>query len=363
MTLILITLVVSSGLSAGAVALVLKLSHKKEWYDHINDRKIHTDNIPRLGGLGFAGAFLVVLAAVGIRYGSIGTDVFRYIPCFAAMVITLFSGAYDDFRPMAPRYKFLLQVIATLCVIIPGFTFDKLFHTGNGFLNTLPYLTYPVTFLWIVGITNAFNLIDGVDGLAGGISALIAFFFGLIFFSYAGWNAKSVIFCACLVGVLIGFLIFNLPLPKAKLFMGDCGSQFLGITLALIPLMKTSSPNSPSALPVIYAAAVFAIPIFDTVAAVWRRLRDRKKIYDPDRSHLHHKLINLGFGSRGVIAILYSLQIVIGTLTFIAVRLEGIASVCFLGAAYFVALAFFSTVHFVNRAATLRKAEVEENPS
>jgi UDP-GlcNAc:undecaprenyl-phosphate GlcNAc-1-phosphate transferase len=362
LTVILIVFAASVVLSTGSVLLVLRLSHRKEWYDHIDERKIHTGNIPRLGGIGFSVAFFLMLAVIALKSGSLTANL-RFLPCIAAMILAMLSGAYDDFHPMSPRAKLFLQLIAALCVLIPGFTFDRILNTGGGFLTDLGYLAYPVTFLWVVGLTNGFNLIDGVDGLAGGVSAIIAFFLGLIFLTINvsdNMATKSVLLCAALFGVLVGFLIFNAPIPRAKIFMGDCGSQFLGFTLALLPLMKET--NDLTSLPVLYAAALFAIPIFDTTAAVWRRLRDGKKIYDPDKSHLHHKLINLGLGARGVDALIYSLQIVLGALTFIAVHLEGVSSLLVLGAAYFIALSFFAVIHFMNRALNTREAEISPPP-
>jgi UDP-GlcNAc:undecaprenyl-phosphate GlcNAc-1-phosphate transferase len=336
----------SIALSVCAVALILKICHRKGWYDHLDERKIHSGNIPRMGGIGFTLAFFVIMTAIGIVYKISGVDVVRFFPCAAAMIITLLSGVYDDFRPMSPRYKLLIQIAAALCVTIPGFTFERLLYGGTGILTDLGIFSYPITILWVVGLTNAINLMDGVDGLAGGLSALIVFFLGLIFFYFAGVS-KSVFLCACLLGVLIGFLAFNAPFPRAKIFMGDGGSQFLGLTLALLVVMKDQF--KPSSLPVFYAAALFAIPILDTTAAVWRRLRDGKKIYDPDKSHLHHKLLNLGLNARGVISVVFGLQIILGVLTFISVRLEGAPSLLVLGAAYFIALSFFIAIHFLNR--------------
>ena len=351
---LIIIFIISVVLSVGIVAFVLKLSHRKGWFDHIDERKIHYGNIPRLGGVGFSAAFLIIIAGLSILYLFRGADVIQYWPCAAAIIIMIISGVYDDFRPMSPGYKFLLQLVAAICVLIPGFTFDSLIYSGGGFLTDLGILKYPVTLLWVVGLANAINLIDGVDGLAGGLSALTAFFLGLIFFSYAGIS-KSVLLCACLFGVLIGFLFFNAPFPKAKIFMGDCGSQFLGFTLALLPLMK--DPVTPSSLPVFYAAVLFAIPIFDTISAVWRRLRDGKKISDPDKAHIHHKLLNLGLSVKGINAVIYSLQIIIGILTFIAVQhyANTKLSLSFLGGAYLLAMAFFIVVHFMNRAINNKK--------
>ena len=353
MIVLLLVLIFSTAFSVAAVALVLRLSHRKGWYDHIDERKIHSGDVPRIGGIGFAVAFLLFITCAGIVYAGKGLDVLKYWPCAVAMVIIVLSGVYDDFRPMEPKYKLILQIIAGICVLIPGFTFDRIIYFGGGFLTNLGFWEYPVTLLWVVGLANAINLIDGVDGLAGGLSALIAFFLGLIFFSFVGVS-KAVILCACLFGVLIGFLIFNAPIPRAKIFMGDCGSQFLGFTLALLPIMK--EPDTHSSLPVLYAAALFVIPIFDTIAAVWRRLRDGKKISDPDKSHLHHKLINLGLSARGVDGLIFTLQIIIGILTFIAVHLDGSPSLFVIGAVYLLALAFFTVVHFMNRAFDNRKA-------
>jgi len=344
-----LVLFISVVFSVFAVSLVLRISHHKEWYDNIDERKIHSGDIPRLGGIGFGSVFFIIAAAMSIFYGTKGINVIRFIPCGIAMAFILVSGAYDDFRTVSPRYKILFQLASAVLVLITGFDFDRLLYIGGGIFTNLGYYKIPITILWIVGITNAFNLIDGVDGLAGGISVNIAFFLGLIYFSYSG-ASKSVILCTCLIGVIIGFLVFNAPLPRAKIFMGDCGSQFLGFTLAILPLMKES--DRPSSLPLFYTAALFLIPVFDTVAAIWRRIRDGKNIYDPDKSHLHHKLINMGLNAKKVDALIFSVQIIIGIFTFIAIRKEeeGFISLVILGAVYLFVLAFFISIHFINRA-------------
>jgi UDP-GlcNAc:undecaprenyl-phosphate/decaprenyl-phosphate GlcNAc-1-phosphate transferase len=357
---LIIVFVISVVFSVCAVSLVLRISHRKEWYDNIDERKIHSGNIPRLGGIGFGSAFFIIAAGISVYFGIKGSDVTRFIPCGIAMVFIMVSGAYDDFRPMPPSYKLLLQLVLAVLIIYKGFDFDRLIYSGGGFLTNIGYVSIPITALWIVGITNAFNMIDGVDGLAGGVSAIIAFFLGLIYFNFSPEASKSVILCVCLIGVLIGFLIFNAPFPRAKIFMGDCGSQFLGFTLALLPLMKES--DKPASLPLFYAASLFLIPILDTTAAVWRRIRDGKKIYDPDKSHLHHKLINMGLDAKKVDIIIFSVQIIIGIFTFIAVRKEKegyiLKSLIVLGAGYLFALAFFIVIHFLNRSAMKKNPEL-----
>jgi UDP-GlcNAc:undecaprenyl-phosphate GlcNAc-1-phosphate transferase len=351
-----VVFVTSFVLAIIAVALVLRLSHKKSWYDQVNERKIHTGDIPRLGGIGFATAFVITAFFTNFFVDTGGFGL-RFLPVLLAMILIFVSGVYDDFRPLAPRYKLLIQFVAALGVLIPGFTFHRILYPGWGFLSDLNWLRYPLTFVWIVGLTNAINFIDGIDGLAGGVSVLAALTFAFIAFSFSESNS-TVLFCICLAGALGGFLVFNAPFPQAKIFMGDGGSQFLGFTLALLPLIEERS--SPAALPVPYAAALLAIPIFDTIAAVWRRLRDGKRIDSPDKSHIHHKLMNLTLSARRADGVLWGLQIVLGVLAYLSVRTGGWLSLVILGAAYLVIITFFTTIHFLNRRA-MRLLREREN--
>jgi UDP-GlcNAc:undecaprenyl-phosphate GlcNAc-1-phosphate transferase len=343
---VLVIFCVSFALSLGAVALVLHLSHKKAWYDHVNERKIHSGKIPRLGGIGFAMAFILVAFYIIFFVGK-ETFGLRFLPVLLAIILVFVSGVYDDFRPMAPRYKLFFQIVAACCVIIPGYTFHRVFYADWLFLSELNWVRYPITFLWIVGLTNAINFIDGLDGLAAGISALTALSFAAIF-SFSP-SASTILLAACLTGVLAGFFVFNAPFPKAKIFMGDGGSQFLGFTLALLPLIE--KPESPAALPLSYAAALMAIPIFDTIAAVWRRLRDGRRIDSPDRKHIHHKLMNLKLDAPKVDLVLYGIQIILGILVYFAVKIKGLAALELLGLAFLVIITFFVTIHFLNRRA------------
>jgi UDP-GlcNAc:undecaprenyl-phosphate GlcNAc-1-phosphate transferase len=282
-----------------------------------------------------------------------GSPEIRFVPVLVSMLFILISGVYDDFKPLPPRNKLLIQILAALCVIIPGYTFYRLFLFNAGPFSS-PWFLYPLSFIWIVGITNAMNFIDGVDGLAGGVSAIAALTYGAIFI-YFSHSSLAILLCISLAAVTGGFLVFNLPLPKAKIFMGDGGSQFLGFLLAILPLIETRG-GANFRLPLIYAAALLLIPIFDTIAAIWRRLREGRRIDSPDKLHIHHKLMNLGLQARGVDAILYGLQILIGVLVFISLNFEGVLSLIILGIAYCVGLTFFSVIHFMNRRVVQRIA-------
>ncbi|MDR1574684.1 MAG: undecaprenyl/decaprenyl-phosphate alpha-N-acetylglucosaminyl 1-phosphate transferase [Treponema sp.] len=334
-----------------AVGLILRLSHKKSWYDHVGGRKIHNGHVPRLGGVGFAVIFIIIAAVISFSTRK-AEYTLRFLPCLLALSITLVYGVWDDFRPMLSWNKLLLQFIASLCVIIPGYTFRRILYIDAGLLSNLGWLGYPITCLWLVGLANATNFIDGIDGLAGGLSAIIAFFFSYIFFSWAE-TPSAEMFCIALGGVILGFLVFNLPLPRAKIFMGDSGSQFLGFALGMLPLLEEH--DTVAALPVPYAAALLAIPLFDIIAAIWRRLRDGRRLDSPDMGHIHHKLINIGFTTGKVDAILYTLQIILGVLVCISIRLPGIHSIVVLGIAYMAVVVFFAVVHFWNRKVNSRK--------
>jgi UDP-GlcNAc:undecaprenyl-phosphate GlcNAc-1-phosphate transferase len=339
-------------ISCVVVAQVLALSHKKSWYDRIDDRKVHTGDIPRLGGVGFAAAFMCACFAITFVIPRLPAQFFpgatirlSFLFPLAAMALIFAAGVFDDFKPLAPRYKLLIQIVAASLVVAPGHTFHSILFSDLGILGELNWLRYPLTAVWIVGLTNAVNLIDGVDGLAGGVSALAAVFFAVIF-SISSGNSAMALVCLCLAAALAGFLVFNMPFPKAKIFMGDGGAQFLGFVLALLPLIDLG--EEPMRFPLLYAAALLAIPIFDTFAAIWRRIRDRRRIDDPDKLHIHHKLLNLGFNAQGVDAALYALQITLGVLVCQSLRSEGVRSLIFLGAAYVAAAGFFTAIHFVN---------------
>jgi UDP-GlcNAc:undecaprenyl-phosphate GlcNAc-1-phosphate transferase len=214
-----------------------------------------------------------------------------------------------------------------------------------------------------VGLSNAVNLIDGVDGLAGGVSVLAILFYAIIFITLSDTGAVSLL-CLCLAASVLGFLVFNLPVHRekavddcgkteevfrAKIIMGDGGSQFLGCTIAILPLIGRGGTVSES-IPLFYAAALLLIPILDTTSAVWRRLREGRSIFSPDKAHIHHKLMNLGLGAWGVDGVLYSLQALLGILVLLSVHIREM-SYFFLGTAYAAGISFFVVIHFLNRKA------------
>jgi UDP-GlcNAc:undecaprenyl-phosphate GlcNAc-1-phosphate transferase len=359
MTEIIVVITVSFVFSLLTVWMICRVSHKNAWYDKIDERKIHTGDVPRLGGGGFSTVFIAVSMVLIFSRTEIHLGI-RFIPVFIGLCITLVCGILDDFHTLASKTKLLIQCIASLLVIIPAYLFQHLFIFNDNFW-ILTWLRIPLSFLWIVGLTNAINFIDGVDGLAGGVSAIIALTYAVIFASFTN-DGSVTLFCVSLAAAIGGFLVFNLPIPQAKIFMGDGGSQFLGFTLAILPLLDQGPARLN--LPIPYVAALLLIPILDMVSAIWRRLRDGRAIDSPDKAHVHHKLMNLGLNAWGVDGVLYGLQIILGILVFLAVKFQNrlSMSLTFLGCALLIAITFFTTIHFLNRYKTLQARQDVREP-
>ncbi|MBN1835660.1 MAG: undecaprenyl/decaprenyl-phosphate alpha-N-acetylglucosaminyl 1-phosphate transferase [Spirochaetales bacterium] len=301
----LLSAAISLAVSVLLMPLILRLAHHRKWYDAPNRRKIHTALIPRLGG---PGMFLATVAATAIASALSRTLTDgRFAPQLGTRVVFLLAGVlvmhlvglYDDFRNLKAPFKFLLQLLAAAVVAGGGFLIRTL---------TLPYLgtislgwgAYPVTVVWIIAITNAVNLIDGMDGLAGGIACFAALAMGVVaFIQGAGTTA---VLCFALLGSVVGFLIFNYP--PAKIFMGDSGSYFLGFTLAVLPLLGGISKASAFGS-LLVPITLLTVPIVDTVMAVVRRLKEKRSVISPDKEHVHHKLLAMGLTERQILAVIY----------------------------------------------------------
>ncbi len=290
------------------IPLIIKLAHKHRWYDLPDKRKIHTGLIPRLGGVGI---FLSFLFSISISFlvfllskrsfSAINTPKSLFI--IVPLVLIHSVGLVDDFHNLKAITKFLLQIVVASIVTAGGFYIKSLVIPYIGTFN-LGILSYPITVLWIVGLTNALNLVDGMDGLAGGISAFAAFSLGIIMLIKG--NIIGFVLSFAIFGGVIGFLVYNFP--PAKIFMGDSGSLFLGFSLSLIPLI--SLRNSPDGNGILLAATtLFLIPILDTAAAIFRRIKEKRPIYSPDRQHLHHRLLDLGLKERKILGIIYGFSI------------------------------------------------------
>jgi len=311
--------------SAIAIPLIIRIAVRNRWYDLPNGRKVHTSPVPRLGGTGMAAA-LFVSVIVGLVLSMVvnGQRVVagggQLLLALAGFFVIFATGLVDDFFSLPALVKFFLQLAAGVLVALGGFTIDALGLPGLAPLR-LGWMAWPVTALWLVGLSNAMNLVDGVDGFAGAITVTAALALGTCAFVQGRYGAALV--AVCLLGAVAGFLLFNYP--PARIFMGDSGSLLLGFVLASLPLMR--GPSQPDgitlALDLAATVAVLALPVLDTAAAITRRLRSGLPFYHPDKLHLHHKLQALGLSDRTLFLVAMAWGGVLGATALVAVLVGG----------------------------------------
>jgi UDP-GlcNAc:undecaprenyl-phosphate GlcNAc-1-phosphate transferase len=307
--------------------LIMSLSHRMKWYDIPDKRKIHTGLIPRLGGVGMYISVVVVSILSSALYllltGKRGFFQTRYLSILAGFTLVHCVGLFDDFRSLRALPKLSIQIMAGAIIAIGGFTISSISLPYIGTIS-LGILAYPITILWLVGISNALNLVDGMDGLAGGISAFAALSMGII--ALIQQQVLTAMLAFILFGSIVGFLVFNFP--PAKIFMGDCGSLFLGFALAIIPLMGISKAASFSTL--IIPITLLTIPIIDTFAAIIRRIRAGRSIASPDKDHIHHKLLYMGLNERKILFFLYGFCLYLSIVAITSVVLPRETNVYFI---------------------------------
>lgn len=314
MQLTLFALVVLAGgfaVNLVATPLILRLAHKKAWYDAKDHRKIHTENTPRLGGVGIVTSVLlatVVALALAPGFGLETATLARLWPVPFGLLMIHLLGLIDDFVNLPALLKFFIQ-LSSAAVVTVGFRIQTIPIPLTNTVIDLGIFAFPITMLWIVAVANAVNLIDGMDGLAGGVAAFAAFFTALS--ALLAGDAAAAFFSLALLGALVAFLTFNFP--PAKIFMGDSGSLSLGFVLAVIPLIRSGSSGSLwSLVPMI---TLLLVPILDTTMAILRRIKNGRSILSPDREHIHHKLLDVGLGNRKILLVVYSTCVVLGFAT------------------------------------------------
>ena len=265
--------------------------------DYPNERKVHKKPMPRLGGLAIYGAFLFGY----IMYGSITTQMLSIL---IGSFILVLLGVFDDIKPIRAKIKFIVQIIVAIIAVFYG----KLFFTEISFLGLKLFLPQIVNELisvfFIVGAINAINLIDGLDGLCAGISSIYFITIAIIALILNKAGGLDTILCIIMLGSTLGFLTHNFP--PAKVFMGDCGSTFLGFMIAVIALLGFKGATFTS---LVIPIVILAVPIFDTLFAILRRLIHHKSIDEPDMNHLHHQLLKMKFSPRITMLIIYGIDI------------------------------------------------------
>lgn len=301
-----------------SIPAIIKIAKHKHLFDEPDERKVHKDVIPTLGGLGiFAGFILAVL--MGVKFGI--NPEFQF---FAAAIILMFLiGIKDDIMVISASKKFLAQLIATGIVIKFGGIHLQNLHGFLGF-HEIPY-TASVLFsaFTIIVITNAFNLIDGVDGLAGTLGILSSIAFGIYF--YLAKELSYSVMAFSLTGAILAFLIYNFS--PAKIFMGDTGSLIIGMVSSILAIKfinVAGAEGSPLFLPSspAIAFALIIVPLFDTLRVFTLRIIGRRSPFSPDRNHVHHYLLDLGYNHRKIVYACAVVTIFVTTLAFLIRKLD-----------------------------------------
>lgn len=278
----------------GATPLMRRIAFRAGMVDQPGARKIHQSPMPRLGGVAMYGAFMLALVLFADRF-----YVSQVISIIVGATGVSFLGFWDDRVGLPAWVKLIGQIAAALLLIVNGVAVDLLHQ---------PMLDGAITLVWIVGVTNALNLLDNMDGLAGGIAAIAAGFFLLL----ALLNGQYLVsmLSAALLGVALGFLIYNFN--PAMIFMGDAGSLFLGFMLAAVGL-KLRFPTDPVMATWFIPIIVLGLPILDTTLVFVSRLRrGLNPLTNPGTDHLSHRLVARGFTRREAVWMLYLAAIILG---------------------------------------------------
>lgn len=300
-------------------------------FDHPDERKVHRDPVPRIGGVAIVLSCACTLAFLLAMRGraAVGLDAPLLALLGGALAMHLW-GIYDDLHPLRARFKLAGQLLIATCTYalglrVPGITLPLLDALMFG-----PVLSATFTVLWLIAITNAFNLIDGMDGLAGGVAV---FALGAFCILGLGFERSGAALVALVVaGATLGFLRYNFH--PASIFLGDSGSLFLGFMLAGLSLTTAQSPAGPVAIAI--PLVILGIPVLDTGVTIVRRYLSGHGIFEPDRGHVHHRLLDRGLSPRSVALILYAMSAglaLVGLILATHAKLAaGIVGVCAIGA-------------------------------
>lgn len=314
-------LLICASLLTFAVSIILIPKVKKIAlrYDVVakpNNRTIHSVPIALLGGIGvyfayITGIFLIFLFAKE-DYKELLQENLSFI---LGGTLILLLGIYDDIKGANCYQKFIVQILAAIVVIYAGYQINSIVNPFGGLIE-LGWLSIPLTILWLVAISNAFNLIDGLDGLATGVG--LGASLTMMVISLWNGNLISALPAGILASALAGFLIFNFN--PAKIFLGDSGSLVIGFWLACFSINGTF--RTSSAIAILIPIVIFSLPLLDTLIAIIRRLWKGVHPFKADRQHIHHRLLYMGFSQRQAALLLNGISYFWGAIAFSIVVLD-----------------------------------------
>ncbi|WP_320052588.1 MraY family glycosyltransferase [uncultured Acetobacteroides sp.] len=319
--LICLTFAISAAIGFIIVPRIVIISRRKGLFDFINERKVHTKQVPRLGGVSFLPALLFSVSFVmGIRY-LVGIEVADNIShnvlvetlfLLCSLVVLFFIGLADDLISVSFRYKLLSQVLVAVLMIASGVYVDNM-HGFFGMHEIPNWVGYILTVILVCFVINAINLIDGVDGLASGLSSIALASLGVWFLEQHLFVYSMLAFA--MLGVIIPFFIYNVFGGKNKIFMGDTGSLLIGYLIAFLSaklcMISVSGPVFEFRGAPIFIFAILFIPLFDAARVFVERMRAGKSPFYPDKTHIHHKFLALGFSHRQTMVSIVLVEVVV----------------------------------------------------
>lgn len=298
-------------ITAAATPLVRKIAMRWQLGDKPNGRKIHPHMIPHVGGIAIVLGTLVGVFAAGAAspgwMGALGSSYFGVLPPVSLIVVL---GLVDDMKSLRVFQKLTIQIIVAVILAVSG----VVLFTGLPALDAVDTLVLLVSVFFFVGISSSVNLVDGHDGLAAGISMIAAISFAVMAVML-GANAMLAVTLS-LVGACLGFLLFNFP--PAKIYMGDTGSMFLGIMLALVACTLTAA--EPTVRTFVAVCFVLGVPMLDAFLAIARRLILRTPIFRADNLHMHHILIALSLSPKQTLVVMYSMHAFLAVLGLLVLK-------------------------------------------
>ncbi|WP_333850627.1 glycosyltransferase family 4 protein [Epilithonimonas sp.] len=283
-----------------AIPTIIKISRRKNLMDEPGARSSHLRKIPNLGGI-------AIFFSLGVCAPIFAYELFeRYKFLFASFIILFFVGVMDDIMVLRAYKKLLAQILVSgLLVVGSDVRITSLFGVF-GVYEINYYVSVAFSLLTFIILINAFNLIDGIDGLAGSYTVVTSALFGISFFRLGSHNDPLVVLCGILIAASLGFLVYNLSNKRSsKIFMGDTGSMILGFLLAFtgisfidIFIAKRDDVFYHLQSAPVIAVAILILPIIDTLTVIITRIYHKKSVFSPDKNHIHHKLLNLGLTHR-----------------------------------------------------------------
>lgn len=279
-----------------------------------DERRVHKKPIPKLGGLAIYLGFIIALT---LKKGPITKPETGIL---LGSLIIVIGGFIDDLLDLKPWQKLIFQIAGACTLIAFGIKISMITNpisNSNSYIKIGSILGIISTLIWVVGITNAFNLIDGLDGLAAGIGIISSSTMALIAFLNGQGRIEAQVLSLILAGAVLGFLPYNFN--PASIFMSDVGSQLIGFLLAAISL--EGAIKSASAVVIAVPILAFGLPIYDTIFAIIRRKLNGKPIMQADKGHLHHRLLAMGLSQKQAVVIMYLISAVLGLMSVIVMQL------------------------------------------